>query len=346
MIAAVCLLLAAAPLRAQEEGVFTIPDFKFEKGGELADMKVGYITWGKLNAAKDNAILLLPATNAPKAWAAYHIGPGKTFDSDKYFIIGVDPIGSGTSSQPKDGLGLKFPAYTIRDMVKAEHELVTKQFGLTHLVAVGGASMGSFQSLEWGINHPGFAKALVLWVPAARGDRHFQIIIDAMEAVMTLDPAYKGGAYTSEPVDGLRRSGLVYFPWLYGDDYLRTLTDDATYDKVKWSFGDGFAKSWDANALIMRYHASGEHDVSKPFGGDVKKALSRIEVPVLAISSSSDRLIPAYLTQELVENLPHVTPATLPTIRGHLGYLQPAGTPEYAFLSDTTKAFLKQVDGR
>src|SRR4051812_14044517 len=78
---------------AQQEGTFVIPSFRFEKGGQLADMKVGYITWGKLNDAKDNALLILPATNAPKAWAAYHIGPGKTFDSDKYFIIGVDPIG-------------------------------------------------------------------------------------------------------------------------------------------------------------------------------------------------------------------------------------------------------------
>ena len=93
-------------------------------------------------------------------------------------------------------------------MVRAEYELLTKQFGLSSLVAVGGASMGSFQSLEWGINYPGFAKSMVLWVPAARSERHFQIIVDAMEAVITLDPAYKDGNYTTQPVDGLRRSGI------------------------------------------------------------------------------------------------------------------------------------------
>ena len=71
-------------------------------------MKVGYVTWGKFSGAKDNAILVLPATNAPKAWASYHIGAGRTFDTDKYFVIGVDPVGSGTSSQPKDGLGVNF----------------------------------------------------------------------------------------------------------------------------------------------------------------------------------------------------------------------------------------------
>ena len=100
---AAMFLLVAVPARAQVEGVFTIPEFKFEGGGDMQAVKVGYVTWGKLNDRKDNAILLLPATNAPKAWPAYHIGQGKTFDSDKYFIIGVDPIGSGTSSDPRTG---------------------------------------------------------------------------------------------------------------------------------------------------------------------------------------------------------------------------------------------------
>ena len=293
----VLIMLAGAWLmprlaRAQQEGTYVIPNFKFEKGGTLRDMKVGYITWGKLNEAKNNAVLLLPATNAPKAWAAYHIGPGKTFDTNKYFVIGVDPIGSGTSSQPKDGEGSNFPKYTIRDMVHAQHELLTRQFGLTGLKAVGGASMGSFQSLEWAVNYPGFAKGLVLWVPAARSDRHFQVIVDAVNAVITLDPAYKDGTYEVQPVEGMRRAGMVYFPWLFSDDYLKQLTDDAAYDKAKMAFGDGWAKTWDANALIWRYEASRNHDVSEPFGHDMHKALSRIDVPVLILSSSSDRVFP------------------------------------------------------
>src|SRR5271170_3941911 len=147
------MILFPRTVQAQQEGTFVIPEFRFEKGGELADMKVGYITWGKLNEAKDNTLLILPATNAPKAWAAYHIGPGKTFDSDKYFIVGVDPIGSGTSSKPSDGLGPKFPKYTIRDMVRAQYQLLTKQFGLSQARAIGGASMGSFQSVEWGVTY-------------------------------------------------------------------------------------------------------------------------------------------------------------------------------------------------
>jgi homoserine O-acetyltransferase len=337
------LLSAAAPqtVRAQQEGVFVIPEFQFEKGGKLTDVKVGYITWGKLNEAKDNALLILPATNAPKAWAAYHIGPGKTFDSDKYFIIGVDPVGSGTSSQPKDGLGTKFPKYTIRDMVRAQHELLTKQFGISQVRAIGGASMGSFQSIEWGVTYPGFAKGLVLWVPAARSDRHFQAIVDAVNAVIKLDPMYKDGNYDSQPIEGMKRAGMVYFPWLYSDQYLAQLASDDAFHKAEMAFGEGWAKSWDANTLIWRYEASANHDASEPFGGDMKKALSRIGVPVLILSSSSDRTVPAYLTDELEQNLSNVKRIVFQTRNGHLGYLQPAGSPEYEQLSSASRDFVE-----
>jgi homoserine O-acetyltransferase len=118
--------LSLSSAYAQQEGSYTIPEFQFEKGGRLKDLRVGYSTWGTLSPSRDNAILLLPATNAFKNWAAYHIGPDKTFDSERYFIIGVDPIGSGTSSKPADGLGVDFPEYTIRDMIRAQHELVTR----------------------------------------------------------------------------------------------------------------------------------------------------------------------------------------------------------------------------
>ena len=322
---------------AQQEGTFVIPEIQFEKGGKLTDMKVGYVTWGKLNEAKDNAILVLPATNAPKTWASYHIGAGRTFDTDRYFVIGVDPVGSGTSSQPKDGLGVNFPKYTIRDMVRAQYELLTKHFGLNHAHAIGGASMGSFQSIEWGVNYPGFAKGLFLWVPAARSDRHFQAIVDAVNATITLDPAYKSGNYDVQPVEGMKRAGMIYFPWLFSDQYLVQFTNDEEFKKAEMAFGEGWAKLWDGNALIWRYEASRNHDASEPFGGDMKKALARINVPVLLLSSSTDRTVPAYLTDELEHSLSNVKRVVFETRNGHLGYLQPAGTSEYQQLGGTTK---------
>ena len=114
IICLLCLILQAFPLsaQAQTEAVYRIGRFSFENGGEIADMKVGYVTWGKLNDAKDNAILLLPGSSNGRHFADAHIGPGKTYDTDKYFVICVDPIGGGNSSSPQDGLGIGLPDNT------------------------------------------------------------------------------------------------------------------------------------------------------------------------------------------------------------------------------------------
>ena len=91
------LLALPSAARAQTEAVYQLGHFAFEDGGEIPDMKVGYVTWGKLNDARSNAILLVPGTSGNRHGCAAHIGPGKTFDTDKYFVIGADPIGGGTS---------------------------------------------------------------------------------------------------------------------------------------------------------------------------------------------------------------------------------------------------------
>src|SRR6516164_5976699 len=162
------MLLAAGNASGQEESAYVIERFTFESGAALDNMKVGYVTFGKLNAAKDNAILVIPGASGNRHSSDTLIGAGKTFDTDKYFVIGVDPIGGGNSSSPKDGLGTAFPKYNIRDTVRTQHEFVTKGLGLTGLYAVTGPSLGAFQGIEWGVTYPGFMKGLILWVLGAR----------------------------------------------------------------------------------------------------------------------------------------------------------------------------------
>lgn len=340
---ALLLLGAAGTAGAQQEGVYTIPKFAFEGGGELENMKVGYVTHGTLNAAKDNAILLVPGTSGNRHWANAHIGPGKTYDTNKYFIIGLDPIGGGNSSSPKDGLGTKFPKYTIRDMVRAQHEFVTKGLGLASLLAVGGPSMGSFQGIEWGVTYPGFMKGLILHVPGARSDRQIHAIVDAVVAMITLDPAYKNGAYAENPTEGIVRAGMVYFPWLFSEDFLNGLVKDETFDKAKIAFGEAWAKAWDANSMIWRYTASRNHDVSKPYGGDMRKALARVTAKALVMPSMTDRTVSVTLARELYRGLADAVWEEIPSNKGHLASSQPPGTAEYVFVSERTKAFLDSL---
>jgi homoserine O-acetyltransferase len=328
---------------AQEEGVYVIPRFTFEAGGALDNMKVGYVTFGKLNAAKDNAILVIPGASGGRHSSDNQIGPGKTFDTDKYFVIGVDPIGGGTSSSPKDGLGTAFPKYNIRDAVRAQHEFITKGLGLTSVYAVAGPSLGAFQGIEWGVTYPGFMKGLILWVPGARSDRQIHAIVDAITAVIALDPAYKGGAYTENPVEGIKRAGMVYFPWLFSEEYLNGLVKDEEFDKAKIAFGEGWAKVWDANSMLSRYAAARAHDVSVPYGGDMRKALARVTAKVLVMPSMTDRTVPVSLAREMYRGLPNAIWQEIPSIKGHLACCQPPGTTEYAYVSERTKAFLDSL---
>lgn len=335
----IILLAAPLPAQAQTEAVYTIDRFKFENGGEITGMKVGYVTRGRLNKAKDNAILLLPGSSNGRHFADAHIGPGRTYDTDKYFVICVDPIGGGNSSSPKDGMGTAFPKYTVRDMVRAQYLLITRRLGLTRLLAVGGPSMGSFQSLEWGINYPDFVSGLIMIVPAARMDRHFAPIMDGFEAIIKLDPKYRNGKYKENPTDGVRGAALIFFPWIFSDEYLVSL-DEIAYKRARTAIADAWAKEWDANSLLWRFYASSAYDASKPFGGDMKKALSRVKARVLVLYSPTDRTVPGYLTRELCQGLKDANCVEIPSIQGHMAGVMPPGTAEYDLVGRKIKEFL------
>jgi homoserine O-acetyltransferase/O-succinyltransferase len=336
---------APSPAAAQTDAVHTIPRFAFENGATMEGMRVGYTTWGRLNERRDNAVLLVPGTSGGRRWAESYIGPGKAFDPERHFLIGADPIGGGDSSKPADGMGPDFPRYTIRDMVRAQHHLVTEGLGLTRLLAVGGPSMGSFQGVEWGVAYPDMMRGLILWVPAARSDRRIQAVFDAVEAMITLDPGYQGGRYATNPTEGIRRAGLIYFPWLFSDAYLTSpaLRDPAAYERAKWAFGEGWSRAWDANSILWRYNASRNHDASLPYNGDMAAALGRVRAQALVVASSTDRTIYPDLTAELVRHLPRVDGLTVQTDKGHLATSQPEGTPEWAEVNARTRRFLERL---
>ena len=114
----------------------------------IDDVKIGYRTWGKLDAAKSNAILVLTWFGGISEGLAGWIGPGNLYDSSKYYIIVVDAFGDGVSSSP--------PGFTMRDMVRSQHELLTRELKLDHLYAVSGLSMGGMQTFQWVVSYPTF----------------------------------------------------------------------------------------------------------------------------------------------------------------------------------------------
>lgn len=341
-VGAVLLTWRGGAVLAAQESVHVIPEFTFESGARLADMRVGYATHGALSPAKDNAILITHGTSGNRNGYNLFIGAGKALDTDKYFIITVDAIGGGNSSSPKDGLGIKFPQYTIRDMVRAQHHLITGGLSLPGLLAVGGPSMGAFQALEWGIQYPGFAKGLLLIVPSGSSDQLFGSIVDAMIATMKLDPAWSEGRYTQNPTEGLRRAGMIFFPWLWSDEWLFQLKTQEEYEKALMAFGSGWAANWDATSWMYRYLASRGHNVAKPFGGNMELALSKIQARALIMPSVTDRLIPPAYARVLFRGIKHATYVEIPSIAGHLACCPGSEkSMEYEFITARVKEFLE-----
>jgi homoserine O-acetyltransferase len=321
---------------------FNAYDFEFEDGSVVPELRVAYETYGKLNAGRDNAILLVHGTTGDRHAFDAIIGPGKAFDTDKNFVITVDAIGGGESSSPKDGLGQDFPRYTIRDMMAAQHALVTRELELATLRAVGGSSMGAFVSLEWGIHHPEMVRSLILLVPSPKAEPNFQLTIDLMTSVIALDPEWQGGRYAHNPVEGLRVAGMLYYPWAVSAPYIGRLSPKQLAGELEASarsFGN-----WDANSLILRYAASRAHDVSVPFGGNMSVALARVTAPTLILPSASDRLFGVDGARQIRGGVRQATYVEIPSDLGHRAGRLAAGTPEADFIDRQIRAFLAKVE--
>src|SRR5499426_3953496 len=151
--------------------LFSEGDLKLESGEVIKDFSISYVTHGTLNAKKSNAILVVTAIGGNHHRIDFMIGPGKALDPDKYFIIATDAISNGFTTSPSNSKAqprMQFPKFTIRDMVESQYRLLKEKFGIDHVVAVVGPSMGGMQVLQWGVSHPEMMDGLLAMVPLAK----------------------------------------------------------------------------------------------------------------------------------------------------------------------------------
>jgi homoserine O-acetyltransferase len=139
-------------------------DFRLASGDHIRSCTIGYRTCGRLNPSRSNAVIVAPWFQGTSGQLVRQIGPGRLVDSSRYFVIAFDALGNGISSSPSTSpaqRGGDFPAFTIGDMVESQHQIVTRAFGLTHLHAVVGISMGGMQVHQWMADHPDFMDCAV-----------------------------------------------------------------------------------------------------------------------------------------------------------------------------------------
>ena len=326
---------------------FVIANFRTEHGATLPAARVVYGTYGHLNAAHDNVVLLPSHYMANHHGYEWLIGPGLALDTAQLFLVATELFGNGSSSSPSNTPepfhGPRFPVMTIRDNVEAVHRLLADDLKVTHLRAVIGFSMGAQQAFQWAVSYPGFADRIVATSGTAKTYGHGIVRLEGQIEALTADSAFKGGDYTAPPTHGLAAFGMVWAGWLYSQEWWRrelwrtSSPAGTTFEQFMHSFRTRF--SGDANNYILQARTWEQHDVGTTpgFDGDVEKALRSISAQVLYMPSATDLYFPLADAQYEAQFIPRVTLLPIPSLWGH-----PAG----AGASPADKVFLNQSIAR
>ncbi len=313
---------------------------RFRSGAVLDGYDLMYETYGTLNAARSNAVLVCHALNASHHVAGYYaddpnnvgwwdnmIGPGKPLDTEKFFVVGVNNLGgcfgsTGPASvNPKTGkpYGSSFPVVTVEDWVNAQARLADR-LGIERFAAVMGGSLGAMQALQWSIGYPArIANALAVAAAPRLSAQNIAFNEVARQAITT-DPDFHGGDYYEHgvvPRRGLRLARMIGHITYLSDDAMmerfgRSLRSGAVNFHFDVDFevesylrhqGDKFAEYFDANTYLLITRALDYFDPAQKHQGDLSRAFATAVARFLVISFTSDWRFSASRSREIVKAL-------------------------------------------
>lgn len=357
-------------------------------GAQLDSVSVEYETYGKLNSAGDNAIFVLHALSGDAhaagwdaEWEIYNrpwrkerpgwwdemIGPGKPFDTTRFFIICANILGScyGTTGPWDDNpathkpYGLDFPVVTVDDWVRL-HLRLQDYLGINRLLAVVGGSLGGQQALAWAIAHPDRVRSAIVLAAAARlGAQGLAFNAVGRQAILN-DPCFSGGNYygSTPPSGGLELARMLgHITYLssesmegkfgrrlqYGSQPCYRLGNEFSVESYLEHQGRSFSNRFDANSYLYLTRAMDYYDAAAYGEGDLVKACAAVKAKMLLISYSSDWLYPPASTKALAEALwANGKPASyfeIPSSYGHDAFLL-----ENAQTDPLIESFLREVN--
>ncbi|WP_396434056.1 homoserine O-acetyltransferase [Limnohabitans sp.] len=358
------MTLFATPLSMRFEAALPL-----QSGASIRDYALSYETYGQLNADKSNAVLVCHALNAshhvagvyadqPKnvGWWDNMIGPGKPLNTDHFFVIGVNNLGSCFGStgpmhvNPDTGrvYGADFPVVTVEDWVNAQARLLDA-LGITQLAAVMGGSLGGMQALSWTLQYPERVKHAVVVASAPNLNAENIAFNEVARRAIVTDPDFHDGHFYAHgvlPKRGLRIARMIGHITYLSDDVMnekfgRELREAVTHNATGYKYstqevefqiesylryqGDKFSAYFDANTYLLITRALDYFDPARAFGGDLSKALARARCQFLLISFSTDwRFSPARsreMVKALLDNRRDVSYAEIDAPHGHDAFL-------------------------
>ncbi|MEJ6603404.1 MAG: homoserine O-acetyltransferase MetX [Verrucomicrobiia bacterium] len=314
--------------------------FTFESGRTIPGFTLRYETYGRLNAAGDNAILVCHALSGDHHCAGFHslsdrkvgwwnniIGPGKALDTNRYFVLGCNVLGGCQGStgplsvDPETGqpYGINFPIVSIRDMVRTQERWL-RAIGVTQLAGVIGGSMGGMQVLEWGITFPGFVRKLLAMATTARESAQAIAFNEVGRQAILQDPDWNEGNYASGegPRVGLAIARMMAHITYLSDASMARKFGRRTVANSKESTGafdvqfevesylryqgKSFTNRFDANSYLYITRALDQFDLAAG-PGSLEAALQPVTADALVVGFTSDWLFPPNQNRAIVTAL-------------------------------------------
>jgi homoserine O-acetyltransferase len=356
-------------LIAESQSMLFEAPLPLQSGASIRGYSLSYETYGTLNADKSNAVLICHALNAshhvagvyadqPKnvGWWDNMIGPGKSLDTDRFFVIGVNNLGSCFGStgpmhtNPDTGrvYGADFPVVTVEDWVNAQARLLDA-LGINQLAAVMGGSLGGMQALSWTLQYPERVKHAVVVASAPNLNAENIAFNEVARRAIVTDPDFHDGHFYAQgvvPKRGLRIARMIGHITYLSDDVMnekfgRELREAVTHNATGYKYstqdvefqiesylryqGDKFSEYFDANTYLLITRALDYFDPARAFGGDLSKALARASCKFLLVSFSTDwRFSPARsreMVKALLDNRRDVSYAEIDAPHGHDAFL-------------------------
>ena len=335
-----------------------------QSGAVLRQYRLAYETYGQLNARKSNAVLVCHALNAShhvagvyegqaqsEGWWDTMVGPGKPLDTDEFFVIGVNNLGSCFGStgpmhdNPDSGriYGADFPVVTVEDWVNAQARLLD-QLGIGQLAAVLGGSLGGMQALSWTLQYPERVRHAVVVASAPNLNAENIAFNEVARRAIVTDPDFHGGNFYAKgvvPKRGLRIARMIGHITYLSDDVMnekfgRQLREglDLKYSTQEVEFqiesylryqGDKFAEYFDANTYLLITRALDYFDPAKTCGGDLSVAFQKARAKFLLVSFTTDWRFSPQRSREIVkallDNRREVSYAEIDAPHGHDAFL-------------------------
>ncbi len=322
-----------------------------ENGKVIKNLRMSYVTHGKLNATKNNAILFMHGFSGNHHMADHLIGPGKPLDTERYFIISSDSLGNTqtgfehSTSPTSSGLKMAFPEYNLRDMVNAEYKLVTEGLGLTRLLASMGISMGAAKAQQLAVSYPDFSQGIVLVVGGALWSTQGFHTMTQIQSTLEVCQGWQDGNYQKNPQQCAAVALRSLVPSLYSRAWWNEhITTPAAFQQLEQVWYEQFLGFQDARDLYLLAKAMGQTTLADTpgFNGDLMAALQSVKAKTLFIISPQDQFLPPEYIEIQHSAIPDSRMVSIDSPAGHTICCD--GDPQATWvMGEAIRGFLREL---